>query len=617
MKLILAFLLIGLISGQEEYDKLINEKVDEQYCKDVIGNMTSIIRDGYIFLDFVKSPIQPDGYEDYFPSVDLIKELNDIDTKNRKFYDFYRDIQNILEKTRDGHFSIYAQKTPNKFELSSSYFCIPFHYYINEIFDEKNEVNDTYLSIEPIDSCKEEFSEEILKKINDLKGKRIITINNLEPYEHLEEMGKKGMVVHGPQARYIILSWYISSFYLHRHPFKKEELNLSIKFEGIDEEFKINYQFKQKQFFSSEFKEYFLAEQEKYFKLNLPFPTFEEIELKYKIKKGLIHETTKNEEKDIWDLKSKDGLIKCKVDNDKKFNVFYQNSFSPEDFDDYENVMYKCFDKFYSNDYKIIVIEDQNGGGYSELCIPFTQYTRPKISKSTICSSRSTDLIKNYFFINDENVNIDTCLAYTEKDNILDGYEDKYSDEVIHNRTKLFENLNIFEKKIMEKKRRIYLDTGNAKRPTETIVFTDGLSFSCGSIFVRGLQVHGAAIIAGYNIRPDLINANVDASQSNSPVETFERDESIKHLRNLGFSPRVTFGEHFDFNEEKTPKIPMEFKIYPVDTVVDIYKQYNDDIYDRFIKEAEKIFAKYNKLDGECNQIILIYIMKQVNVIPN
>ena len=109
--------------------------------------------------------------------------------------------------------------------------------------------------------------------------------------------------------------------------------------------------------------------------------------------------------------------------------------------------MYKCFDKFYSNDYKIIVIEDQNGGGYSELCIPFTQYTRPKISKSTICSSRSTDLIKNYFFINDENVNIDTCLAYTEKDNILGGYEDKYSDEVIHNRTKLFENLNIFEKK--------------------------------------------------------------------------------------------------------------------------------------------------------------------------
>ena len=56
------------------------------------------------------------------------------------------------------------------------------------------------------------------------------------------------------------------------------------------------------------------------------------------------------------------------------------------------------------------------------------------------------------------------------------------------------------------------LDTGNAKRPTETIVFTDGLSFSCGSIFVRGLQVHGAAIIAGYNIRPDLINANVDAT---------------------------------------------------------------------------------------------------------
>ena len=48
--------------------------------------------------------------------------------------------------------------------------------------------------------------------------------------------------------------------------------------------------------------------------------------------------------------------------------------------------MYECFDKFYTNDYKIVIIEDQNPGGYSELCLPFTQYTRPKISKPSFFS---------------------------------------------------------------------------------------------------------------------------------------------------------------------------------------------------------------------------------------
>ena len=46
----------------------------------------------------------------------------------------------------------------------------------------------------------------------------------------------------------------------------------------------------------------------------------------------------------------------------------------------------------------------------------------------------------------------------------------------------------------------------------------------------------------------------------------------------------------------------MEFKIYPVDEIADIYHQYDDDEYDRFIEEAKTIFNKYNNLEkGECN----------------
>ena len=397
MKMIAFFLLIGLIYGEDPYEKLINEKVTEQYCKYVKGNMTSIINDGYVYSDFLKSPKKPDGYDAYLPKVDLIKDLNNINTTNRTFYDFYREVQKILEKTMDGHFSIYATKTSNNFDLNNAYFCIPFIYYINEIFDKNNEVNDTYLSILPFDFCREDYAEDLLQKINSLIGKKINKINDLNPYEYLEDMGKKGFVVYCPQERYIILSRYICEFGISRFPFKNEELSLKIKFEGIDEELNINYTFKQKKFFSTEFQEYFLKEQQKYIKLGIPFPTFEKMELRYKIQKGLINKNNIEQENINWDLKNKEESIKCKIDNENEMNVIYQNHFLTSDFYEYENTMYNCFEKFYSNNYKIIVIEDQNGGGYSNLCIPFTQYINPKVSKFHKIASKSSNLFKNHF----------------------------------------------------------------------------------------------------------------------------------------------------------------------------------------------------------------------------
>ena len=600
---ILWIFLLGLIASQDAYESLINEKVDEQYCKSVIGNLTSILKEGYIFIEFLKTPIQPEGYTDYIPPVDLLNELNGIKTINRTFYDFYREIQTVLGKARDGHLRIYATRTPNNFDLNSAYFCIPFKYYIEEIFDEKNEkVNQTFLSIEPTDDCKEGYSEEFLNRIKNLKGKKIVNINGLEPYEYLEKMGKYGRVVHSPQARYIMLSLYITNFYVYRNPFYKEEIHLSIKFDEIEEELQLDYQFVQQNFLDQEFKKYFLSQQEKYFKLNMPFPNIKQLELKYKIKKGLINDNNREESNDIWDLKSKDGQIKCKIDTVNKLNVFYQNSFSPDDFYDYEKVMYECFDKFYSNDYKMVIIEDQNPGGYSELCLPFTQYTRPKISKPSFFAGKSTNIFYKNFFLNDENLNSETCLTYTEEDDILNGPEDIYSEGNIHKRTKSIDILNIFEKKIMEAKRRAYLETGKAKKPTETIVFTDGFSFSCSSAYIKGLQVYGASILVGYNIRPDLMNTKLDASQSNSAVEVFGFTEQIKNLKNLGISSKITFTEAIDPNDNNIPKIPMEFQIYPIDTYAEIYKPFKDDLYERFIKEAKKIFDKYNSLDeGECN----------------
>ena len=601
MKILLLIFVICLISGQDDaYNQLISEKVSEEYCNQVINNMTTILNEGYVYLDFLKAPKQPDGYEDYIPKVDLISELNAIKRTDRTFYDFYRDIENVLERTRDGHFSMYARVSPGNFPLNQSYFCIPYTYSLNEVSNDQGEVTTAFLSIEPSNSCREGYSEDVLAKIDELKGKKILEINNLDPYEYLDQMSKKGRVIHSPQARFVLVRRMISQLSVQYYPLLKEELKVSIKFDGVTDPLNIDYQFVKKDKLDDEFKKFYDEEQKRHLRHKMPFPTFDEVELKYKIQKGLFKDNLKDGEV-AWDLKSKGGNLKCKVDETNKLNVYYQNSFSPADFYDYENVMYECFSKFYSNDYKIVIIEDQNGGGYSELCIPFTQYVRPNIMKPNTGSMRSSDLILKNFFINDENLNPETCFPYTEKDNLLNGTRDQYSEDVFHQRTKNIEIFNIYEKKLMEKRRREYLD-GKLKKPTEVIVFTDGYSFSCTSVFIKGLQVHGAAILVGYNSRPDLVEKKYDASQSNSAVETFSHFENIKNLDKLGFSSRVTFSEEFDPNDKGTPKTPMEFQIYPVDEVSNIYLKYEDSKYDRFIKEAQRIFEKYNNLDnGECN----------------
>ena len=154
----------------------------------------------------------------------------------------------------------------------------------------------------------------------------------------------------------------------------------------------------------------------------------------------------------------------------------------------------------------------------------------------------------------------------------------------------------------MDKIRKEYLSTGKIKKPTEIIIFTDGYSFSCTSSLITGLQVHGSAIIVGYNSRPDLNKNNFDASQSNSGVMGYENSEFINNLDNLGCYLSITMEELFDPNDKNNPKTPFEFLVNPVDEIVPIYKKYDDEIYDRFINEADLIFKKYNDLEnGECN----------------
>ena len=76
MKIRLLAVLISFISGNDAYDEIIKEKVSEEYCNYVIGNMTALIKEGYVYLDYLKAPKQPKP--GYFNKMDVIKELESI-----------------------------------------------------------------------------------------------------------------------------------------------------------------------------------------------------------------------------------------------------------------------------------------------------------------------------------------------------------------------------------------------------------------------------------------------------------------------------------------------------------------------------------------------------------
>ena len=113
---LLILLIIPILSQYDDiYEQLLNETVSEEYCTEVISNISKLLEEGYIYLDYFKSPIKPKGDESYnINTLDLIKELEAINKTDRKFYNFLRDIHKIIRKTGDNHLGFYAGYGPEK-----------------------------------------------------------------------------------------------------------------------------------------------------------------------------------------------------------------------------------------------------------------------------------------------------------------------------------------------------------------------------------------------------------------------------------------------------------------------------------------------------------------------
>ena len=602
------------------------EDISETYVENIISNLVKIIN-GYVFLDVAQNPeIFKTKHSTHSP-VDLISSLNNVKKENRQFYEFYREIREILGSTRDMHLNIYSRFSPNGKLLEGVTGCIPFIYVIDkDPTDGKIKVFIEYFEVIA------NFYNDNIKQYIKIKSENKIPlklINGKDPFEYIQNWGRNFFTVKSPHGHFSLVKKIIPAFYFNIFPLKPEELNIKFEFESKDdkEDFiildycilipttqqlkKIYDNSNNDLFFNfnddnDDFLNFFQKEIKKYnYNINMPniFDMFE----RYNKKNGNLKEKSKANNAIDWDFETEeqDG-IKCRVDEDNKVNVFLQQNFLL-DIEKASIIILQCMEKFYSNDYPIIGIENQNNGGAILLAKIFHQLLQIKTLNRMHFSGRSTDLYKQAIkdFMS-EVINIETCKPFNDIDDLMNGgITDDYSTKsknIFHKRTKIFDFGNKQFIDWLYTNRKFLNDKGHSKRPTDIIIFTDGFSFSSTSLFIKSFQKTGGAIIVGFNGNPTLSIDLFDASQSPTNVMNFQQSIEYQNLIQLGFNiAGISASESFWYNYKNKNAIPLEYDFDPIDERVDIYNAYSDDIYQDFIIKGKEIFKKYNQ-EKKCNK---------------
>jgi hypothetical protein len=247
---------------------------------------------------------------------------------------------------------------------------------------------------------------------------------------------------------------------------------------------------------------------------------------------------------DDWELILDNGNIKCNVDDYNKVNVIYQNTFLPSDLIKSVEFFEKCFSIFDNNKYPIIIIESFNLGGYGDLADFLVSYINLNKSSTIYSSYRYNDEVKKnvapyYTFKSLETCEIQnsTLLFNSSKIKI-----DIYEDEIIHKRTQMFDLSSVDENYFYEfREKAKYI-----RKPHEIIIFTDGVSYSATSTFIKETQLKGGAIIVGYDGNPNFnkFDASLSPSAVHSTRDSINDSLSID-IENLGFSLSYSIIETF------------------------------------------------------------------------
>ena len=555
---------------------------EENYYETIIDSLIELM-DYYAYINILKSPPEVNGSA-YFKKVDVIQDLKNLRenvTQNTpNFYDFYQDIMKIIDSTMDYHilFGYVGQKEPFSL-LNTMFVCSPIVYNIQNNKNVLVDVN-SLVAVYSGGTIQVENAEIISANYKD--GISVEKINGINIFDYIRDFCSDYAQFKSPSAKFVFNRVNLQRFSLWQCPLNPEYFN------------SFNITYSNGQTITSKFVGFNVIQKDVKNNENLINSLFDNYQFK-KIYTEEISKFENNINNNVkWDINI-DNKIKCKVDHDNQVNVVFQNSFNPDNTDQIgiiNNISY-CHGNFTNNDYPLIVIESLNPGGFAQLSKLMQQMVQdlyhPKNYFSVIHNNNTKEFLKinkeSFMFVDDEEKHyLDIDEFYNEK-----VYE-KYDNITIErSKQRLLKDL-IFESKI----------TGNIfkrkkiKKPTDVIIFTDGLSFSSTSVFIKNLYYFGGAILVGYGGDPE--SDLFDASQNPTFVLTnFTGIKGYNELLSRGFMfAQIPVGPMYKTRyDNNNDSIPEEFTVNYIDERINIYKDYSDNLYEDFISEAKKIFEKY------------------------
>ena len=369
---------------------LYNEEMEESICKEIINNLTNAL-EYYVYLDIAKNPPDIGGDSNYHhKGINLQEELNKVSTKNRKFYEFYQEIETILNSPRDNHFRIWAYRTPRGIKFDQYIVHLPFDFIIKEY-------NGTHRIFIKSNDYINKYNQKVRQFINSHLEIPLKYINDIDPFEYIQKWSKYRRLknIH---AQFTVNIDRISSFSLNQHPEDYSDIAQN-EYEFDDNKIlRINYcndDIDESPEFSKFYTNYLKNQI-----YSTKMPNIDEIKDKYLIFKGLKkEEKIIKEEKIKWDIEYNENnyFIKCRFDDEMKFNVLVQNSFNIN-LNNATSIIFDCARLFYSNNYPLVIIESNNGGGKGFLGIIMQQILQIRTADRGYKSSfRLSDVSKDYF----------------------------------------------------------------------------------------------------------------------------------------------------------------------------------------------------------------------------
>ena len=605
---------IYLTYNPSYYFKYLQQEIDENTSDYIIKNISSLLQKFYIYKDIAKIPPKINNLENYHHKpIDLLEDINNINRKNQTHFSLYQDIFKVLNSVRDGHLGIRLNKIGNIFDLESAEYCSPFDLYIGNIS------NIPVVKIRAYEECLNvaENKDSILKFIEAHADIPLRSINGTNPFTFIQDFGKL-QVFRNRHAQFTNNLESVKHSSIRGIPYDLSDLaDVEYEFENGDI-INMNYLLVTSENLQGidkkEFQDFYhsiIYNQSNQFLIPNLFQT-KKIFLK---QKGLLFDETPD--KIQWDTQTQDGLLKCKVDDEHKYNVFLQTGFNFKSMDDAINVMVKCSDLFYSNNYKIIGIENMNGGGTAMLYEVWHQLiqqkTLDKTYRSIIKNDDAFQYLKEFNYYQGLS-NIETCKYYgsiEDMGQITDDYgkSEIFDQNITHNRSNIYDFLDKTWRKRLEAIRENNFKANNLKNSTDILIYTDAFCFSACSGFVKAFQNTGGAIVVGFNGNPTIGGTEeFDGSQSSSSVAAFQTEEYYA-LENLGYHVTgITYSESYDdsYQDKDKAPIPREYTVDLVDRRVPIYQSYSDDIYDSFISNADNIFKEFETKCSKNNEKLLL-----------